>query len=69
MTANANTNENSKNGPSPDSMSDEDFDALDQILDDLRTRLEEVPQWEFCEGFMAALICCRRPVPQDEYLG
>lgn len=29
----------------------EDFDALDDILDDLRTRYEETPQWEFCEGF------------------
>ena len=38
----------------------EDFDALDDILDDLRTRYEETPQWEFCEGFMVALICCRR---------
>ena len=38
----------------------EDFDALDDILDDLRTRNDETPQWEFCEGFMAALVCCRR---------
>lgn len=46
----------------------EDFDALEAILDDLRTRDEEIPQWEFCEGVMAALVCCRRPIPQDEYL-
>ena len=38
----------------------EEFDELDAILDDLRTRDDETPQWEFCEGFMAALICCRR---------
>ena len=44
------------------------FDSIDAILDDLRTRYDETPQWEFCEGFMAALICCRRPVPQSEYL-
>lgn len=50
-------------------MSDQDFDALDAILDDLRTRLDEVPQWEFCEGFMAALICCRRTIPASEYMG
>jgi uncharacterized protein len=25
-------------------------------------------QWEFCEGFMAALICCRRPMQPEEYL-
>ncbi len=45
----------------------EDFDALDDILDELRTRDDEVPQWEFCDGFMAALICCRRAIPPDEY--
>ena len=46
----------------------EDFDALDDILDDLRTRYDETPQWEFCEGFMAAVICSRRPIPAGEYL-
>lgn len=45
-----------------------DFDELDAILDDLRTRDEEIPQWEFCEGFMAALVCGRRPIPPEEYL-
>ena len=44
------------------------FDALDAILDDLRGRYDETPQWEFCEGFLAAVICSRRPIPQDEYL-
>jgi uncharacterized protein len=44
------------------------FDEIDAILDDLRTRYDETPQWEFCEGFMAALICCRRPIDQAEYL-
>ena len=34
----------------------------------MRTRDDEVPQWEFCEGFMAALVCCRRAIPQEEYL-
>ncbi|WP_296905743.1 UPF0149 family protein [Polaromonas sp.] len=46
----------------------EAFDELDAILDDLRGRYEETPQWEFCEGFMAAVICSRRPIAQDEYL-
>jgi len=46
----------------------EDFDELDAILDELRTRDEEIPQWEFCEGFMAALICGRRPISPEEYL-
>lgn len=54
--------------PPPGPMTTADFDALDEILDDLRTRGEEVPQWEFCEGFMAALICCRRLIPPSEYL-
>ena len=46
----------------------EAFDELDAILDDLRTRYDETPQWEFCEGFMAAVICSRRPLSVDEYL-
>lgn len=46
----------------------DEFDELDAILDDLRTRGEDVPQWEFCEGAMAALLCTRRPIPVDEYL-
>ena len=45
-----------------------DFDALDAILDDLRTRQDETPQWEFCEGLMAALACCRRSIPEAEFL-
>ena len=49
-------------------LSQEHFDTIDLILDDLRTRYDETPQWEFCEGFMAALICCRRPIAQAEYL-
>jgi len=63
--------------PSPDSLtppaaalsiSPEEFDEIDAILDDLRQRFDETPQWEFCEGFMAALIVCRRAIPQSEYL-
>lgn len=50
-------------------MNDQEFDALDQILDSLRERLDEVPQWEFCEGAIAALICCRRDIPAAEYFG
>ncbi len=51
-----------------DAVSADQFDTIDAILDDLRTRYDETPQWEFCEGFMAALICCRRFIPQAEYL-
>ena len=46
----------------------EAFDEFDAILDELRTRYDETPQWEFCEGFMAAVICMRRPVLEDDYL-
>ena len=46
----------------------EAFDEIDAILDDLRGRYDETPQWEFCEGFLAAVVCCRRPIPQAEYL-
>lgn len=46
----------------------EAFDELDAILDELRTRHDETPQWEFCEGFMAAVICSRRVIPVAEYL-
>ena len=49
-------------------LSIEAFDELDAILDDLRARDDETPQWEFCEGFMAAVVCMRRPVTQDELL-
>ncbi|MEO7400758.1 MAG: UPF0149 family protein [Polaromonas sp.] len=62
--------------PNPDPMMTTDtpwmeleaFDELDAILDELRSRYDETPQWEFCEGFMAAVICSRRPIPADEYL-
>ena len=53
--------------PSADLLTPEDFDELEAILDDLRTRNDEIPQWEFCEGFMAALICCRRLIMPGEY--
>ena len=43
------------------------FDALDAILDDLRSRFDETPQWEFCEGFMAALIVMRTAISPAEY--
>ena len=33
------------------------LNALEDILEDLRTRSEEVPQWEFCDGFLTALVC------------
>ncbi len=55
--------------PSTQTLGPEDFDRMDAILDDVRSRYEETPQWEFCEGFMAALVVCRRPITAQEYLG
>ncbi len=52
----------------PSSLETGIFDELEAILDDLRTRYDETPQWEFCEGFMAAMICSRRPIDAAEYL-
>jgi uncharacterized protein len=49
-------------------LSAEEFAELDTILDALRERNRTAPCWEFCEGFLAALICCRRPIPEAEYL-
>ena len=45
----------------------DDFDAQDAELDALREQSEEIPQWEFCEGFLAALVCTRRAVAPEEY--
>jgi uncharacterized protein len=45
----------------------DDYDAQDAELDILREQDEEIPQWEFCEGFLAALVCSRRDVPPEEY--
>lgn len=46
----------------------EDYDTLDAILEDMRERMDETPSWEFCEGFMVALICCRRAIAPSQYL-
>lgn len=49
-------------------LSPEDFDELETLLESLRSRLKVTPHWEYCEGFMAALVCCRRRIEPDEYL-
>ena len=59
--------ENSATVTDAKGMSVAEFEELDGILDDVRTRFDETPQWEFCDGFMAALICCRRLIPPSEY--
>ena len=45
-----------------------EFGELEAILDDLRAQHALTPPWEFCEGFMAALICCRRQIAPADYL-
>jgi uncharacterized protein len=55
------------NSPALEPLTPEDFDAQDAELDLLREQHEEIPQWEFCEGFLAALVCSRRNVPPEEY--
>jgi uncharacterized protein len=52
---------------SAERLTSHDFDELDTILDEMRGRFDETPQWEFCEGAMAALLCCRRPIAANEY--
>jgi len=53
--------------PHPQPLTPEDFDAQDAELDAMREADEEIPQWEFCEGFLAALVCMRRELPPEEY--
>jgi uncharacterized protein len=53
--------------PTIEALQSSDFDELDQILDDLRSRFDETPQWEFCEGFIAALVCCRQVISPTDY--
>ena len=53
--------------PNTAPMGADEFTELSDLLDRLREDLDEAPQWEFCEGFMAALICCRRAIEPVEY--
>lgn len=46
----------------------DELEEIDNILDDLRSRGEEIPQWEFCDGFLTAVICNRRSITPAEYL-
>jgi uncharacterized protein len=49
-------------------LSASEFNELESLLDRLRLRLKLTPHWEFCEGFLAALVCCRRRMEPEEYL-
>jgi uncharacterized protein len=52
---------------STQALSPEDFDLQDAELDAMREQDPDTPDWEYCEGFLAALVCTRRPVPPEEY--
>lgn len=58
---------NTPAAPEHEPLGPDDFDLLEAELDALREQDDEVPQWEFCEGFLAALVCFRRAVAPDEY--
>ena len=49
-------------------LSNDMLEELDNMLEDMRERAEEIPQWEFCDGFLTALICTRRPITVAEWL-
>jgi uncharacterized protein len=53
--------------PNTQPLTPDDFDALDAELDAMREHDDEIPQWEFCEGFLAALVCSRREIAAEEY--
>ena len=49
-------------------LSTEMLEELDNMLEEMRTRAEEIPQWEFCDGFLTAVVCTRRPIAAAEWL-
>ena len=45
------------------------LEALEGALDALREHHpQRVPQWEYCEGVLTALLCMRRTVPPTEWV-
>ena len=50
----------------PTPVTPEQYEAVEDILDALREADAEVPQWEFCDGFLTALVCTRRPIEAAE---
>ena len=43
------------------------LEGLEEVLDELNQR-RSVPEWEFCEGFMTAMLCARRPPADEQWL-
>lgn len=54
--------------PASRGLGPDELEELDILLDSLRSHAEEIPQWEFCDGFMTALVCSRRTILPAEYL-
>lgn len=52
--------------PQPQALSDEEFDTLEDILRDIGTREPEVTTWEYLDGVLAGLVCCRDPISDAE---
>lgn len=48
-------------------LTEDEFAQLEAMLNGMRQRRAATPTWEFCEGFMAALVCCRRAIEPAEY--
>ena len=44
------------------------LEELDNMLEEMRERAEEIPQWEFCDGFLTAVVCTRREITAAEWL-
>jgi uncharacterized protein len=53
--------------PHEQPLTPEDFDELDAELDMMREHDGKIPEWEVCEGFLAALVCSRREIAAEEY--
>ncbi|MBF6631228.1 MAG: UPF0149 family protein [Comamonas sp.] len=49
-------------------LSNDMLEELDNMLEAMRERAEEIPQWEFCDGFLTAVVCTRRELPAAEWL-
>ncbi|MBS7243203.1 MAG: UPF0149 family protein [Comamonas sp.] len=52
----------------PPALDETTLQELDDLLAALRETHEEVPQWEFCDGFLTAVACTRRPIGVHEWL-
>jgi len=64
----ANANASDTNSDTNTDLSPQDLDELDDILAHLSQCNDGGPSWEFLEGYMAGLLCCRRRIEADEYL-